>query len=110
MEKYKPLPDSLTIRSSSIHNQGVFATEFLPKGTELGMSHVQWGSHIFRTPLGGFLNHSETPNCVKYKIRVDHFEDPKTAYNYHKWNVAVVENIKPGEELTLKYTWYQPAS
>ena len=107
MEKYKPLPDSLAIRPSPIHDQGVFATEFLPKRTELGMSHVQWGSHIFRTPLGGFLNHSETPNCVKYKIRVDHFEDPKAAYNYHKWIVTVIEDIKPGEELTLEYTFYK---
>ena len=107
MKKYKPLPDSLTIRSSPIHKQGVFATEFLPEGTKLGISHVQWGEHIFRTPLGGFLNHSDTPNCAKYKIRVDHFEDPKAAYNYHKWNVTVIEDITPGEELTLEYTFYK---
>ena len=107
MEKYKPLPDSLAIRSSPIHKQGVFATEFLPRGTELGMSHVQWGSHVFRTPLGGFLNHSETPNCSKAKIRVGNFEDPKAIYNYHKWNITVIEDIKPGEELTLEYTFYK---
>ncbi len=107
MEKYKPLPEGLTIRSSPIHDQGVFATRFLPRGTELGMSHVQWGGHIFRTPLGGFLNHSDTPNCSKAKIRVNNFEDPKATYNYHKWNITVIEDIKPGEELTLEYTFYK---
>ena len=107
MEKYKPLPEGLTIRSSPIHDQGVFTTKPLPRGTELGISHVQWGSQIFRTPLGGFINHSDTPNCSKSKIRVDHFEDPKANYNYHKWNVTVIEDIEPGEELTLEYTFYK---
>ena len=102
MEKYKPLPDGLTIRSSPIHDQGVFTTKFLPRGTELGMSHVKWGGHIFRTPLGGFINHSDTPNCSKAK-----FFDSEAAYNYSKWNITVIEDIKPGQELTLKYTFYK---
>ena len=68
--KYKPLHDSLTIKESHIEGLGVFACEAIPKHTLLGITHVKSknvGSYfpqdIIRTPLGGFLNYSETPNC-----------------------------------------------
>ena len=115
MEKYKPLPDSLTIRSSPIHKQGVFATKLLPKGTELGMTHVELGKLILRTPLGGFLNHSDNPNCIKASFLLtrqqwNHRNDlPDEKYNldFKKWNLITIKNIKEGEELTLKYTFYK---
>ena len=33
------------------------------------MTHLQFGENIIRTPLGGFLNHSDKPNCEKVKLR-----------------------------------------
>ena len=77
---YQPLPDCLTIQSSSIHGLGLFATENIPEGTNLGIAHVliphaeeTFSQSYCRTPLGGFYNHSETPNCeikstIKYFI------------------------------------------
>jgi len=93
---YKPLPESLTIKSSGIHDLGLFADQDITQGTNLGMSHLKIGDTIMRTPLGGFINHSNTPNCVKAELRND----------YKKWNLITIKDIKKGEELTLRYTFY----
>jgi hypothetical protein len=37
---YRPLPKSVTIKNSSIEGLGLFATEFIPSGADLGMTHV----------------------------------------------------------------------
>ena len=37
---YKPLPDSVEVRKSSIHGYGLFATTFIKRGTHLGVSHI----------------------------------------------------------------------
>jgi SET domain-containing protein len=69
------------------------------------MSHVQVSDTIIRTPLGGFINHSDEPNCEKVKLRFTS-EDKQPAYNFNKWNLVTIKDIKEGEELTLKYTFY----
>ena len=51
--------------------------------------------HI-RTPLGGFVNHSDKPNC--YWVEENDLIHMKTK-----------TPIKCGEELTLKYKWYDPS-
>jgi len=28
-------------------------------------------------------------------------------FGYKKWNLVTIKDIKPGEELTLKYTFYK---
>jgi hypothetical protein len=56
---YKPLPTELRLGFSDIHDIGVFAKEGIAQGTNLGMTHIKIRDHIIRTPLGGFLNHSE---------------------------------------------------
>ena len=92
---YKPLPESLTIKPSSIEGLGLFATKTIPKNTDLGMIHFTYGELIIRTPLGGFINHSEKPNCKKLDL-----ED--------EWHLKTIKEIKKNEELTLKYTLYTP--
>ena len=62
---YKPLPDSLTIKTSKVNGLGLFAKEGIAQGTNLGMSHLKISDTILRTPLGGFINHSNDPNLVK---------------------------------------------
>ena len=104
---YKPLPDSLTIKSSGIHDLGLFAKEDLMHGINLGMSHVKVGERIIRTPLGGFINHSNTPNCDKAELRMTNNDDPKIKFDYKKWNLITTKEIKRGEELTLRYTFYK---
>ena len=110
---YKPLPSGLIIKDSDIQGQGVFTTRDLHVGCNLGDSHYridtsgvesineEENKNLFiRTPLGGFINHSEEPNCHRTQIRVKP--------GFDKWNITVIKNITAGEELTLKYTMYVP--
>jgi len=92
---YRPLPESLTIKPSSIEGLGLFAVKTIPKNTDLGMIHFSYGEIIIRTPLGGFINHSDKPNCKKLDL-----ED--------EWHLKTIKEIKKGQELTLKYTLYNP--
>ena len=99
---YKPLPESVTIKKSGIHNLGLFANEKLNKATNLGTTHIKIGDTIFRTPLGGFINHSNTPNCTKAAVRMT----AETLLLDKKWKLVTTEDIKKGEEITLRYTFY----
>ena len=99
---YKPLPKELRLGFSGIHDIGLFAKESIPHGTNFGMSHLQISETIIRTPLGGFINHSENPNCEKVKL---YFKSDKQ--DFTKWNLVTIKNIKVGEELTLKNTFYK---
>ena len=99
---YKPLPDSLTIKTSKVDGLGLFAKEGIGQGTNLGMSHLKIGEKIIRTQLGGFINHSSDANCVKVEL---HMTNEK--FDYKKWNLVTLQDIKEGEELTVKYTFYE---
>ena len=104
---YKPLPDSLTISPSGIDGLGLFAKAGVAQGTNLGMSHLKMGETLFRTPLGGFINHSNTHNCVKVELLMTNEDKPKQKFNYKKWNLVTTRDIKEGEELTTQYTFYK---
>ena len=97
---YKPLPESVTIKPSGIHDLGLFAVTNIDKATNLGTTHLKINQDIIRTPLGGFINHSNTPNCVKVELLLS------DGSNQKKWNLMTTEDIKKGEELTLRYTFY----
>ena len=73
---YKPLPEFLTIAPSGIHALGLFTEEDIENATNLGMTHLKLGDRIIRTPLGGFINHSNTPNCVKAELLMTNHDDP----------------------------------
>ena len=90
---YQALPDGLFINSSQVAGQGIFTNKALEIGTDLGMSHLIIGDEIIRTPLGGFINHSEHPNCEKYLVG-------------NRYYVKTIRSIGPKEELFLKYTFY----
>ena len=98
---YKPLPESLTIKQSEINGIGLFADQKIMQGTNLGMSHLKIGDRIFRTPLGGFINHANDPNCVKAELRMTNEDMQGHKYTYKKWNLITIRNIKEGEELTV---------
>ena len=100
LKQYNPLPSGLTVADSRISGHGVFTTRRLVAGTELGISHWRVEREFIRTPLGGFINHSETPNCQRSQIRIKPGLD--------KWNLMVIEDIEEGSELTLKYKLYVP--
>ena len=94
---YKPLPESLTIKQSGINGLGLFANQKIKQRTSFGVSHYKFNGDIIRTPLGGFINHSNTPNVVKVELK-----DNK----YKKWNLVTLKDIEKGEEVTIRYTFY----
>ena len=106
MENYKPLPRVLSLEPSEIHGLGLVATEDIYPNTQLGVTHYFTGIELIRTPLGGFGNHSEKPNCRKHKLpwqfEVDLYGD--------KWILITNRYIKSGEEITWKYDFYNPVS
>ena len=59
---YAPLPVFLTIKQSNIHGLGLFTIQDIEQGTDLGPSHYLCKDGFIRLPLGGFVNHSNTPN------------------------------------------------
>ena len=103
---YKPLPESLTIKTSKVNGLGLFAKETIPQATNLGMTHIKIGDHILRTPLGGFINHDNNANCIKVELLMSNHDDPKAKFDYKKWNLVTIKDIQQEEELTLKYTFY----
>ena len=104
---YKPLPDSLTIKPSKVNGLGLFTNEPIPKATNLGMTHLKIGEKIIRTPLGGFINHANDSNCIKVELLMTNHDDPTIKFDYKKWNLITITDIKQGEELTLTYTFYK---
>ena len=103
---YKPLPHGLFIDESSIDGQGLYTNVKLAGGTNLGMSHVELGKLILRTPLGGFINHSKDPNCVKVESLTLQRVNPLYDHNFTKWDLVTLKDIEAGEELTVHYTFY----
>ena len=99
---YKPLPDGLIIQKSSIEGQGLFTTKFIDKNVKLGLSHIVVKDELIRTPLGGHINHSDKPNCIKVRgvLGREDVED------YNKYFLYTERPVKAWEELTVKYIFY----
>mgnify|MGYP005814147751 FL=1 len=100
---YQPLPENLTIKKSGIDGLGLFTTKGISQGTNLGITHLELGSKIIRTPLGGFINHSNEANTVKVELRING-DEPKGITK--KWSLVTLRDVKEGEELTVRYTFY----
>jgi SET domain-containing protein len=96
---YKPLPDGLIIAKSRIHSQGLFTTKFIEGNIDLGLTHIVVDDELIRTPLGGFINHSDEANCIKVKETVSADGD--------RYTLFTLRDIKAWEELTIKYTFYE---
>ena len=97
---YQALPNYLTIKQSTIHGLGLFASKRIPQGTNLGVSHFKVESGEFEnnyiwTPLGGFINHAETPNCKKL------------GEGNRVMSLITIRDIEEGEELIVRYTLYK---
>lgn len=97
---YKPLPDGLTIKQSSLEGLGLFATKDFDGGVILGIVHVMnknFPHGSIRTAMGAFYNHSDNPNCKN------------VAGFWHQMPVKYLQTMRPikaGEELTAHYTLY----
>lgn len=103
MKAYRPLPKGLTIGPSEIEGLGLFTLNDLVEGMVLGISHVPHNDSenfhcgLIRTPLGGFINHSENSN-----IKMVDYE----GYIY----ISTTRNINAGEELVVNYKQTQCGS
>ena len=104
---YKPLPEGLTIKRSSVHGLGLFTERVIKEGEVLGTTHVThneyWKEYI-RTPLGGFINHSDSPNAEL--INCAHTRDIECGV----LQLKALRDIEAGEEICTYYTLYDPPS
>ena len=116
---YRPLPPCVTIKKSEIHGMGIFAIETIYPGTDLGIAHIKLDGfpHGYcRTPLGGFYNHSDDPNCrlisgtdIVHHDYMEYWPEPKikeATFFYLVKRLMVTRNINQGEEITCSYTLY----
>ena len=93
-DTYTPLYEGLTIKKSKVHGLGLFAERDYNAGIDFGETHVfvvnrsrrDW----VRTPLGGFINHSENPNCY-------------ISTTTEKRCLHTIRPIREGEEITVYY-------
>ena len=84
---------------STIDGLGIHATKEIPAKTTLGHTHYDSVDHgRVRSPLVGFINHSNNPNCII-------LPDPKVPHTSSE--LVTVRPIKAGEELTVYYTMYK---
>ena len=93
---YRPLPNCVTIKQSPLDGLGLFANKGIKEHTDLGVTHVKFqGKPIIRTPLGGFINHSDQPNSV---LSITAERGDETHYR-----LVVCKDIDEGDEITIKY-------
>ena len=100
---YKPLPPSVIIKESDIHELGLFAKENIEVGTEIGVTHIydtRFLHNYIRTPLGGFYNHSETPNVLIEERKI--FDQIEIDCRV----MIALRKIFEGEEILAKYSLY----
>lgn len=102
MSTYRPLPSCLTIRLSEIDGLGLFAVCDLDADVELGITHVRDTAPFaengyIRTPLGGFFNHSDNPNCKAMLVERD---------GRMVVVLRTLREIQAGEEITAYYWMY----
>ena len=133
---YRPLPDGLTIKNSPIEGLGLFATTEIKANSFIGVTHIrdeQFENKYIRTPLGGFYNHSNSPNVIRMvsdtlpKLKFGDVVDPKKEIReekdkktsledvfYHLQEksdakymfLITIQDIKAGDELTANYNLY----
>tara|TARA_B110000046_G_scaffold184321_1_gene222503 strand:+ start:1292 stop:1660 length:369 start_codon:yes stop_codon:yes gene_type:complete len=98
---WRPLPDFLLIRESKIEGLGLFTTRDLPKGFDLGISHIfdqRFPDGYIRLPLGGFINHHEIPNCSAINS-----EEDKEMGKIKHIRIVALQPILKDQEITIKY-------
>jgi SET domain-containing protein len=98
------------VKKSPIHGKGVFATQYLAKGTILScdvlplstgdpliskyLFFYRGDSTCIHLGFASFLNSSEDPNLRHFKM------DPEENLSYFE----VIRDVLPDEELTLLYS------
>ncbi len=97
---YRPFPVNVTIEKSDIDGLGLFATKQIKRGEFIGVTHYVINDIIYRTPLGGFYNHSIKANTVKVQ---GIYLKPRDFV----FNLKAIKTIEKGEEILCEYTFYK---
>lgn len=109
--EYRPLKDIFEVRNSNIDGQGLFLaiTELKPHDinpvmvvkNELELyeliTHYVVDGDVIRTPIGGFINHSSSPNCTLVKLSEAMSKFDAVYY------LKPLRRIISGEEITIDY-------
>ena len=129
---YRPLPDGLTIKKSPIEGLGLYATKDIKANSFIGLTHIldeRFENNYLRTPLGGFYNHSDSPNVqrmitnvlptLKFGDQAPSPDDKSKVKNiegsreylypniYARFMYMIsIKDIKAGEELAANYNLY----
>ena len=89
---YRPLPFGFYIGFSEIEGNGLFTKLQLDPGYIIGISHKECEDKLIRLPLGGFINHSDNPNCRIIK----------SSYDCSEYILETIKGID-NEEITVDY-------
>lgn len=101
--QYKPLPPKVRLGKSDIDGHGIIADEYLPANTYIGITHIEgadpkhFHNGLYRTPLGGYLNHSPNPNCILLPDAIGKLY----------WFLYTSEAVQIGDELCVDYALYR---
>lgn len=90
-------------KQSPIHGIGIFALTNITKGQKICTGHYFHKKVWHRSKDIGFFNYSEKPNAIT-PYRDILFKNGKGSIT----EVIALRSIKEGEEITLRYTWYDP--
>ena len=93
---YSPIPPELERLKSDIDGEGIFVTDNFSKLNNI-ITHVVVRSLglVSRTPVGGYLNHSENPNCTLIMSDGN--------YDVEIYCIKLLRDVVKEEELTLDY-------
>lgn len=108
---FRPLPEHLMLLPSSVDGLGLFTSIDLSQGEITEVSHIKMDGHMYRTSVGGFVNHSDSANCELVLcdaqgnplIFAADISDICDEIDKAIFRIRLTEDIKAGEELTLDY-------
>ena len=101
---YKPLPNGLTIKQSTVDGLGLFTTKEFRKATVLGISHIRnehFEQGFIRTPLGAFYNHTSNEDIANCKTIEGYWYDIFVLY------LITTKSLNVDEEILVQYTMYE---
>jgi len=107
IKKGNIIPEGLELKESPLHGLGVFATKFIPKGSNLGICHYydyneRPVKHL-RNPLVGFFNYSVNKNAWLPIVKKEFTNGIGSVTE-----LITTKDIEKGEEILLRYSWYDP--
>lgn len=103
--QYRPLPEYLELKNSEIDGIGIFTKKDITfnelEHNPIVNTHLVFHGRVERLPAGGWINHSDNPNCIIYKTQIPYSQEDCKDYYYV--GIFATRDIQAGEELTIDY-------